>query len=206
MKRFVCGLVALLGGMSAVALERPARADDDKGWVQLFNGKNLDGWKTHAADKADWKVKDGILVGSGPHVGHLFTDRGDYRNFHFRLEAKISDGGNSGQYFRVKYGPSYPKGYEAQINSSHPDTQRTGSLYNFVKITEQLVKPDEWFTQEVIADGNHIIIKVNGKTTVNFVDKKKTYMQGHLALQMHGPTNGIETMVQFRKIEVKELP
>ena len=206
MNRSIWGFVALLAGMVALGLGGPAQADDDQGWIQLFNGKNMDGWKTHAADKAHWEVKDGVLVGSGPHVGHLFTERGDYKNFHFRLEAKISDGGNSGQYFRAKYGPSYPKGYEAQINSSHPDPQRTGGLYNFVKVKEQLVKPGEWFTQEVIAVGNHIIIKVDGKTTVDYVDKKNTYMTGHLALQMHGPTNGIETMVQFRKLEVKVLP
>jgi hypothetical protein len=64
-----------------------------------------------------------------------------------------------------------------------------------------LVKPDEWFTQEVIADGNHITIKVNGKTTVDFVDEKRTCTKGHLALQVIGPG----TVVQFRKIEVKEL-
>jgi len=64
-----------------------------------------------------------------------------------------------------------------------------------------LVKPDEWFTQEVTAVGNHIIIKVNGKTTVDFVDKKNTYTKGHFALQQHDPG----TVVMFRKIEVKEL-
>jgi hypothetical protein len=65
-----------------------------------------------------------------------------------------------------------------------------------------LVKPDEWFTQEVTAIGNHIVIKVNGKTTVDFVDNKNTYTKGHLALQQHDPG----TVAMFRKIEVKELP
>jgi len=69
-----------------------------------------------------------------------------------------------------------------------------------------LVKPDEWFTQEVIARGNHIIIHVNGKKTVDFKDPKNTYTRGCLALQMHDPTDGVETMVQFRKVQVKELP
>jgi hypothetical protein len=65
-----------------------------------------------------------------------------------------------------------------------------------------LAKPDEWFTQEVIAEGNHIIIKVNVETTVDFVDEKNTYTEGHFALQQHDPG----TVVQFRKIEVMELP
>jgi hypothetical protein len=197
----VWGALALIPSQCVAA---DNKKDDDKGWVQLFNSKDLEGWKTHPADKAKWEVKDGILIGSGP-AGHLFSKRGDYKNFHYRVEAKINDGGNSGQYFRTQFGPSFPKGYEAQINSTHRDPVRTGSLYNFGKdatVTEMLVKPDEWFTQEVIAVGNHIIIKVNGKTTVDFIDKKNTYAKGHFALQQHDPG----TVVQFRKIEVKELP
>ena len=50
------------------------------GWVQLFNGKNLNGWVVHPEDKARWSVQDGSIVGEGP-VGHLYTERGDYENF-----------------------------------------------------------------------------------------------------------------------------
>jgi len=219
----------LSGGVLLVALALVARAPwataqdqkaapkgDDKGWVQLFNGKDLTGWKTHPKDKGHWEVKDGILIGSGPNVGHLFTERGDFENFHIRVEANISDKGNSGLFFRTKYGPSYPRGYEAQIDSTHKDPIRTGSLYPTIKLTpaerekilvkEQLHKPDEWFTEEVIAVGNHLIIKVNGKTTVDFVDPSNTHSKGHFALQLHGATDGVPTTVQFRKIEVKELP
>jgi len=173
-------------------------------WVSLFNGKDLTGWRTYPTDKAEWEVKDGILVGHGNHAGHLFTERDDYENFDFKIEAKISDKGNSGQYFRVKYGPAYPKGYEAQINSTHPDPQKTGSLWGFAPVKEMLVQPDQWFTQEVKAHGNHIQVFVNGKKTVDFKDPKNTYTRGCLALQMHDPTDGVETMVQFRNIQVKE--
>ncbi len=191
------GLVAISPGAGADG----AKKADDKGWVQLFNGKDLTGWKTHPDDKAVWKVEDGILIGTGPK-GHLFSERGDYENFDYKVEAMINDHGNSGQYFRTEFGKSFPKGYEAQINSTHGDPVRTGSLYNFVKILKQLHKPDEWFTQEVHAVGNHIVIKVNGETTVDFVDPKSTYMKGHFALQQHDPG----TVVKFRKIEVRELP
>ncbi len=183
--------------------KKPEEKKDDAGWVQLFNGKDLTGWKAHPDDKAKWEVKDGLLVGSG-QTGHLFSERGDYENFQFRVEATINDKGNSGQYFRTRFGKSFPKGYEAQINSTHGDPVKTGSLYGFegCLIKEKLHKPDEWFTQEVIADGNHISIKVNDKVTVDYVDKKNTYMKGHFALQQHDPG----TVVKFRKIEVKELP
>ena len=96
--------------------------------MQLFNGKDLTGWKTHPDDKAKWEVEDGVIVGTGP-AGHLFSERGDYENFHYRVEAKINDKGNSGQYFRTKFAPGFPPGYEAQINATHGDPVRTGSLY-----------------------------------------------------------------------------
>ncbi|HEV3203615.1 MAG TPA: DUF1080 domain-containing protein, partial [Gemmataceae bacterium] len=132
-RRLVCA--GLLIGFWTTLTTVPLLSAEDKkadaqGWVQLFNGKDLTGWKTHPDDKAKWEVKDGILVGTGP-AGHLFSERDDYENFQYRIEAKINDKGNSGQYFRTQFGKSFPKGYEAQINSTHGDPQRTGSLYNF---------------------------------------------------------------------------
>jgi 3-keto-disaccharide hydrolase len=201
MRRMIISALTLLAlslsFTAAADTEKPK--DDDKGWVQLFNGKDLDGWVSLPEDKARWSVKDGAIVGEGG-VGHLYTERGDYENFDFKIEAMISDGGNSGQYFRTKKEPGFPKGYEAQINSTHGDPQRTGSLYNIVKITKQLHKPDEWFTQEVIADGDHIIIKVNDETVVDTHDSK--YSKGHLAIQQHNEGS----VVHVRKAEIKELP
>jgi hypothetical protein len=170
-------------------------------WKSLFNGRDLTGWKVYPEGTGNWKVEDGILIGSGK-ASHLFSERGDYENFRYRIEAKINDGGNSGQYFRTHFGPGFPKGYEAQINSTHKDPAKTGSLWGFKNVTEMLVKPDEWFTQVVDTEGNHIRIQVNGKTTVNFNDLKFTYLRGHFALQVHG----LETVVKFRTIEVMELP
>ncbi len=218
-KRFV-GLAVLLFALALLpALGPQAAADDkdDQGWVQLFNGKDLTGWKLHPkpggkivdvlpVEKSGRLLAYGLLVGSGPH-SHLFSERGDYVNFRYRVEAIINDKGNSGQYFRTQFGPDFPKGYEAQINATHTDRIRTGSLY-FPKIKELLVlddaphKPNEWFTQEVIAEGNHIIIKVNGKTTVDWKDPENRFQKGHFALQGHDPG----TVVKFKKIEVKELP
>jgi hypothetical protein len=199
MVRHLMGLGVVLAGLVAVQGVCADDKQEEKGWVQLFNGKDLTGWKTHPNNPGEWAVEDGILIGKGK-VSHLFSERGDYENFHYRVEAMISDGGNSGQYFRTEFGPGFPKGYEAQINSTHRDPQRTGSLYGIVKITDQLHKPDTWFTQEVIADGDHIIIKVDGKTVVDTHDSR--YKKGHFALQQHDPGS----VVKVRKIEVKELP
>ncbi len=202
--------------LACVALPLTIEARDkkkDEGWVQLFNGKDLTGWKSHSGDKAKWEVKDGAIVGTGS-AGHLFSERGDYENFHLRFEVKINDKGNSGQYFRATFAKAFPPGYEAQINSTHGDKVRTGSLYpdgrdkytdeekKKTLVFDQLVKPDTWFTQEVIAVGNHLVIKVNGKTTVDFVDEKNRHTKGHFAIQQHDPGS----TVAVRKIEVRELP
>jgi hypothetical protein len=194
-----------VGFMLAIGLSMPVAAADED-WIELFNGKDLSGWKRHPGDGARWEAKDGILIGSGSDVGHLYTDRDDFGNIDFIIEAKINDKGNSGQYFRTNFQAGYPKGYEAQINSTHSDPQKTGSLWGMAPVKEMLVKPDEWFTQEVIAVGNHIIIKVNGQKVVDFVDKDNKYTKGHLALQHHGSSDNADTVVQFRKIKVKVLP
>jgi hypothetical protein len=100
--------------------------------------------------------------------------------------VKINKGGNSGMYFRAQeIVADWPKGYEAQVNTSHRDPVKTGSLYGIVKVFDQLVPEDTWFTQHIIADRDHIIIKVNGKTTVDTRDS--TYARGYLALQAHDP-------------------
>jgi hypothetical protein len=187
---------------------------DSSGFVQLFNGKDMTGWKMHPdAKDSKWEVVDGALTASGNKASHLFSDRGDYTDFVYRMEAKINDKGNSGQYFRAKFQPGFPQGYEAQINFGHSDKIRTGSLYpafnrrlpkeqrDKIIVLKNMHKADEWFTQEVTAIGNHIVIKVDGVTAVDFVDENKTYMKGHFAIQYHDPT----CKISVRKVEVKEL-
>jgi hypothetical protein len=230
---------AVLAALAVV----PAAGDDKKadgGWVQLFNGKDLTGWKipnppsgqfTGVEEKKNaegkvvafvgklkdgteqtlWEVKDGLIVGGG-NASHIFSERGDYADFRFRVEAKLNDGGNSGQYFRTEFGPGFPKGYEAQLNATHRDAIKTGSLYpggSLGKYRDKIVavkdtathKADEFFTQEVIAKGNHIQIKVNDKQTLDWTDPDNTFKSGHFALQGHDP----KSVMTFRKVEVQEL-
>ena len=213
------------GGRGGFGFTQPEPIDfaDNTGWTSMFDGSTLKGWD---GNMDLWRVENGAIVSGGMEVSHLFSDRGDYENFHYKVEAKISDKGNSGQYFRAKFAPGYPPGYEAQINSNSFDVVKTGSLYPaFAKkklsneerakiiVTKELVPPDTWFTQEVIANDNHIIIKVNGQKTVDFVDEGRAYTRGHFALQQHTGFKGkgpggtdIETILHVRKVEVKELP
>jgi hypothetical protein len=182
-------------------------------WVSLFDGKTLSGWtKAEMAGKgtSKWEVKNGAIVGTG-QASMLYSPQGHYKNFRFRAEIKISDHGNSGMYVRVpKPEPTFVNGYEIQINSSHADPIRTGSVYTFVHIFKQLVPPDTWFTQEVEVVNKeyrgsvmpHIKVWVNGELLFEFLDHTKAWSQGHFAFQQHDPGS----KVQIRKVEVMELP
>lgn len=172
----------------------------ENGWVNMFDGKTLKGWKANE-NAESWTVKDETIVGNGER-SHLFWMERECRNCEFQADVKISDGGNSGMLFRAAWGPGFPKGYEAQVNSTHKDPVRTGSLYNFVKIYEQLVPPDTWFNQHIIAQGNHIVIEVNGKRVVDFVDEKNTFTNGYLVLQQHNKGS----VVVFKNLKMKPLP
>jgi hypothetical protein len=186
---------------------KPTAAD---GFVPLFNGKDLSGWKTYPNQPGNWRVEDGVLIGSASRVSHLYTQRDDYTDFHLRVEARLNDGGNSGVCFRAQPGIKLrlPAGYEADIsNPRNRGATRTGSLFvpgagALVGIHESLVPPGQWFTMEVTAQGNHIVVKVNGKTTVDYPDEERRFASGHIALQQLTPA----TVVEFRKIEIKELP
>ena len=109
-------------------MRRPQPSAAESGWVQIFNGKDLTGWKTHPDEPGDWRVDDGILIGSRG-ASYLFSDRGDYENAHIRVEAKINKGGNSGVLFHSKYGFDFalpvepvgtrvPLGYEVEFASA----------------------------------------------------------------------------------------
>jgi len=182
-------------------------------WVPIFDGKSLDGWTVLELSKTPggsrWQVKDGVIEGSGLQ-SMLFSPRGDYKNFRFRAELKINDGGNSGMYIRTPKEATFSKGYEIQVNSTHKDPIKTGSVYTYVHVYKQLVPPDTFFTQEVEAqDVNYrgkmvtrIKVWVNGELLYEFQDHDRSWTEGHFAFQQHDPGS----RVTIRKVEVMELP
>jgi len=187
--------------------------DQIERFVPLFNGKDLTGWKTHPMQRGHWRVENGILVGSGPATSHLYTERDDYKDFHLRVEARIKDG-DSGVYFRAPFGPvfptngpRYPTGFQAQIDDGSDDREgKTGSLFvgNFsalVVLRKSPAPAGQWFTLDVIANGNQIVIKVNGETTADYTDKKRLFSSGCVALQQLDA----KTVAEFRKTEINEL-
>ncbi len=175
-------------------------AQEPGGWVKMFDGQTLGGWKANENPES-WRVEDGAIVGDGER-SHLFWMSKECGNCEFKAMVKINHGGNSGMYFRATFVPGWPKGYEAQVNSSHADWRRTGSLYGISDVKEQLVPDDTWWEQDIIADGNHIIIKVNGKTVVDYVDEQNRFQKGYLALQQHNKGS----VVHYKDLRMREAP
>ena len=129
--------VAALAGAAAIAAdsEKPAA---EKGWISLFDGKSLDGWKCGENANA-FKVEDGMIVVNG-NVGHLFYEGKVkdhvFKNFEFKADVMTFPKANSGIYFHTVYQEKgWPsKGFEAQVNNSHSDWKRTGGLYNVADV------------------------------------------------------------------------
>ena len=180
------------------------RADDaaavEEGWFSLFDGQRLTDWEASELPN-NWTVEDGAIVGRGSR-SHLFYKGAEFENFEFKAEVSLNHAGNSGMYFRTAFGTGWPKGYEAQVNNSHGDPKRSGSLYNFVDVTETKVPDDTWWTQHVIVQGNHIVVKINDEVVVDFVDEANTYTKGYFALQQHN----LGSEVRYRNLMVRPLP
>lgn len=186
------------------------------GWKSLFDGKTLNGWKA-SENKDSFSVQDGMIVANGPR-SHLFYEGpvkdANFKNFEFKADIMTKPGSNSGIYFHTEYQETdWPsKGYEVQVNNSHSDWRRTGGLYAVEDVKESPAKDNEWFTEHIIVQDKHIIIMVNGKTTVDWTEPEnweppsgmpgRRISSGTFALQGHDPGS----TVYYKNIMVKPLP
>jgi hypothetical protein len=192
-----------------------AAGEGKKEWARLFDGKNLEGWKASENGEA-CKVRDGKIVLHGER-SHLFYvgDVGghDFEDFVLKAEVLAKPGANSGIYFHTDYQETgWPrKGYEAQINNTHDDHRKTGSLYAIEDVTESPVEDNEWFTYTIRVKGDRIVLKIDGETTVDYVEpedperpdnmKGRVLDSGTIAFQAHDP--GSE--VWIRNVRIREL-
>ena len=185
----------------------------EKGWVSMFDGKTLKGWKPNENDDSFW-VKDGCIVANAPGRCHLFyqTDK-PFKNFEFKAEVMTLPHSNAGVYFHTRFQEEgWPKGgFECQVNNTYHDPKKTASIYGVVDCLEAPAMDDEWFDLYIKVDGKHVITKVNDKVIVDWTqpdDWKKgsnfdrILGEGTFALQGHDPGS----TVLFRNLMVKRLP
>lgn len=205
----VSSAIAPSGSRQTVA-ESPAKPPADD-WVSLFNGRDLNGWWTVRNPPGDWIVENGMLIGrindgNSNSSSYLFSSRNNYANFHCRAEVRIDARGNSGIFFRADSNASLPQGLEAQIGvTDMGDLHRTWAHSEqplTVRESNIAVRPGDWVTLEIRAEGSHIIVMVDGRVTEEITEHPDAPNHGHLAVQVYGP----ETEVAIRKLEIRELP
>ena len=148
-------------------------------FTSLFNGKDLSGWKISGAQES-FTVQDGAIVARGA-TSHCYYDGAflnhSFRNFELKVDAMTRAGSNGGVYVLTEYqetggnvratGRFPSKGFEIQVNNSHTDRIRTGSLYHVKDLSADdirgLTKDNEWFTLHIVVNGSTVTTSVNGK-------------------------------------------
>jgi ribosome modulation factor len=180
------------------------------GFQPLFNGKNLDGWD---GDPRLWKAQDGMIIGSTEgaplEYNSFLMTKGSYGNFVLKAQAKLRNH-NSGIQFRSEEVPGLRwavRGYQADMAENnywgciYEERGKRGVMVNGWKDkAEKVVKLKDWNDLELLCDGDHINLKVNGLETADLHDSAK--LDGIIALQLH---KGPPMQVYFRNLEIKVL-
>jgi hypothetical protein len=154
---------------AAVADNTLSRAEKEMGWILLFDGKSLDGWKTSSSEPSKVPVEDGCI---NPHGcgGYMMIHEKAWANFVLALDFKISKGCNSGVFVRTH--PLEPRpgkdvgfnGIEVAIDDTKTaDYVDTGAIYDLVKPSKNMMKPaGEWNHMEITCDGPKLSVELNG--------------------------------------------
>ena len=191
-----------------------------EGWTSLFNGKDFTGWKV-GGNQDSFTVKDGALVANGP-VAHAFYDgpfrNHDFKNFELMVDVKTAPNSNGGIYVHTEFQEKgFPKkGFEVQVNNTHRDPIKSGSLYHVKDIgaddIKGLAQDGEWFTEHIIVQDNTITIRLNGKEVVKWTQPPdwnggregagRVISHGTIAFQGHDPNS----TVHYKNVRIKPLP
>ncbi len=222
MKKTFLAVLAVFSFVALLPAQDKTLSDEDKerGWVSIFDGKSLDGWKANEPYEG-WIIEDGAITGVGKR-NHLYymEELGD---FELKIDCKINKGGNSGLYFHSPWvDNAWPKeGFELQINSSHGDPVKTASLYNIIKLLKAPHNDDEWFTYYITVKGDTLTVRVDDEVIYIYVDPvekaekaqaipqpepiteatKRIRQKGYIALQQHDPT----AKPQFKNIFLRVI-
>ena len=207
----------------------------EEGWVLLFDGKTLDGWRDFKADTvtAPWKAEKGTLTSLGlgsDSTGYIVTKK-QYENFIVSFDWKISDGGNSGLLYHVVERPEfrvpYVTGPEFQLidDAGFPDPieewQKAAAdyaMYTCDTARKVLNKAGDWNTSKIVFDNGHVEHWLNGQKVLEFEawtdDWFKRKESGKwdfapeygLARSGHFAVQDHGSRVWFKNMKLKELP
>ncbi|HVO12931.1 MAG TPA: family 16 glycoside hydrolase [Vicinamibacteria bacterium] len=211
--------------LAALALAAPALATDAdtaaEGWIPLFDGHSLAGWRPAAESPSSFRVVDGTIACDGPR-SHLFYVGGDgrasFEDFELSVEVKTKPGANSGVYFHTAYqDKDWPaQGFEVQVDNSQPrqgdylEYKMTGSLYGIRNVYKALARDDEWFTMDVVVRRPRVQVRLDGTLVVDYREPGALPAgapplhrlgRGTFALQCHDPAS----KVFYRGLRVRPL-
>jgi hypothetical protein len=142
-----------------------------------------------------WEVVDGALSACGEPTGYLTSDR-SYRNFVLSIEFNCAEDTNSGVFVRS---PQENGGYEVQIWRQQPAGYNTGAIVGTAKTArEYTFRANQWNRYQITADGDHLVVELNGETTLDIRDGR--FSEGHLRLQYQ------QFPIAFRNIKIRLLP
>jgi len=183
-------------------------AEKQDGWVLLFNGKDFSGWRIDKWNPESFSIEDGAIKCHGKPSMIYYVGKGkEMKDFHFVADVMTKPGANGGIFFHTKYQDrGWPVGHEAQIDNSHTDPVRTGSIYIVAKNLETPAQDSEWFKYEIIVRGKTIETKVDGKTVLTYdessdVQGSRKLSSGTIGIQAHDP----RSVVLVKNIKVKPL-
>jgi Domain of Unknown Function (DUF1080) len=191
-------LAAALGGCAQMQSMMPG-----SGWTTLVDGtRGMENFRR--VGEANWSATDGAIQanGGGKDPAYLVTNS-SYRDFMLRAEFWASDDANSGIFMRCQ-NPNVINDencYEANIFDQRPDpSYATGSIVKVAKVPASFPRAGgKWNTYEIIAQGDHLVVTLNGQKTVDIREDARKFTSGPVALQWGRGT------IKWRKVEIKPL-
>jgi len=205
-------ILSLAAGVLIASAAPLCAAEVEEGFTSLMDGKTFDGWKKAEENPNKWRIVDGAFVANGERCHLFYAGEKTFKNFHLKVEVMTEPKSNGGIYFHTKYQPEgWPKGgFECQVNNTHADWIKTGSLYGLVNIANSPSQDQKWWTQEIIVKDRSITVVVDGKRVFEYTeprgaeagrDFERKINEGTFALQGHDPGSTI----RYRNIRVKRL-
>lgn len=195
-------------------------------WQELFNGRDLSGWKADY-DPESFQVVDGAIriQAAGTKSAHLFFvgDQPDefvrFKNFELQAVVRAEPDSNGGIFVHCDHelrdsARHLAKGYEVQLNSTEKEKRKTGSLYAIVDLAESPVRETDWFRVNVTVRDKRIVIRLNDQEVIDYTEpdnverpptragRKFSDQGGAIALQAHDHGS----VWSFKELRIKQPP
>lgn len=193
-------MTRLFAMVMGLLLMGAAASAQDPGWTTVVDGKSLGDFTRVGA--ANWRVEDGALVADkleGKDPAYLVT-KASYKDFHIYAEFWSDEAANSGIFIRCSDPAKIDAKlcYEVNIFDKRPDpSYGTGAIVDIAKVIPMPKAANKWNTYEITAQGNRLIVILNGEKTVDTTDSRLA--SGPFALQYGSGT------IKFRKVLVRSL-